>query len=428
MTYSVEAQAWLDEYEGIYADYLSCVEAAGVTLAEVGVDEQEMGDLLERVTSKGAEIRNGGASVCVNGLSQACVACTGDPGSRTFFYSLQCPRNCYFCFNCNQEDYDFFLTHDRDWAAEMNQLQAQGKALTYIGLTGGEPLLDVEKTLAFLREAHKRWPSAHLRLYTSGWNATDDVLQNLVDAGLNEIRFSIKLDEGANSYDEVMDRIRTACAIKGLDTMVEMPVIPGTLDAMKQLLLDLDAVGAFGINLLEFCYPQGPWDEFGRRGFEVRNPPFPVLYNWAYAGGLPIAGSNLDCLRLIDFALDRHLSLSVHYCSLENKHRDQVLSQNRQAHVGEPFEMDSNDYYYKTIKAFGEDALELRAYMGQQSLQGWEFDNSDTSISLAPSLVFSLGEQAPNCRRVDLFVSYNVIEPREGFYVLREVALKPCNG
>lgn len=419
MTRSNEAQAWLDEYEGIYTDYLSQVEAAGVALAAAEVDDQEKRELLDRVAAKGAEIRNGGASVCVNGLSTACVACTGDAGSQTFFYSLKCPRNCYFCFNCNQEDYEFFLTHDRDWAAEMDELQRQGKVLTHIGLTGGEPLLDPEKTLAFLHEAHKRWPHAHIRLYTSGWNATDELLQELVDAGLNEIRFSIKLDEGAESYAEVMRQIRTASAIEGLDTMVEMPVIPGTLEAMEQLLLDLDEAGAYGINLLEFCYPQGPWDEFGRRGFEVRNPPFPVLYNWGYAGGLPIAGSELDCLRLVEFALDHHLRLSVHYCSLENKHRDQVLSQNRKANVGDPYELDPQDFYYKTIKVFGDDALALRTAFEQEGVEDWDFDDSDTSLSLPPRMVTSL----PQGDR-DLFVSYNVIEPRSGSYVLRELALK----
>ena len=419
MAYSSEAQAWLDEYEGILADYLSQIEAAGVTLAEVHSGKQEKRELLARVTAKGAEIRNGNASICVNGLSTACVACTGDIGSCTFFYSLKCPRNCYYCFNCNQEDYEYFLTHDRDWASEMDEMQQQGKALTHIGLTGGEPLLDPEKTLSFLHEAHRRWPEAHIRLYTSGWNVTEELLHGLVSAGLNEIRFSVKLDEGAQSYDEVMSRIRIASGIDELDTMVEMPVIPGTFEIMKQLLLELDAAGVFGINLLEFCYPQGSWDEFGRRGFEVRNPPFPVLYNWGYAGGLPIAGSELDCLRLVEFALDQCLSLSVHYCSLENKHRDQVLSQNRNVQVGDPFELDPNDFYYKTIKIFGKEALNARELLKQQRVQGWTFDDSDTSLSIPPRFAGLL-----SAVKADLFISYNIVEPRGASFVLRELVLK----
>ena len=73
---------------------------------------------------------------------------------------------------------------------------------------------------------------------------------------------------------------------------------------MRRLLDRLDQVGAFGINLLEFCYPMGAWDEFERRGFSVKNPPFPVLYDYGYAGGLPLAGSESLCLELLEYALD----------------------------------------------------------------------------------------------------------------------------
>lgn len=419
MAQTSEAQAWLDEYDGIYRDYLASVEAAGVPLAAENDDRAKVATLVERAAAKGADVRNGGASICVNGLSTACVACTGDPGSQTFYYSLKCPRNCYFCFNVNQENYQLHLTHDRDWAAEFDEIERQERTLTHIGLTGGEPLLQPEKALAFLTEARRRWPEAHLRLYTSGWGLDEGLLHQLVDAGLDEIRFSVKSDEGQAAYDEVLSQVRLAAAVEGLDAMVEMPVIPGTLEPMKQLLRDLDDAGAFGINLLEFCYPQGPWEEFGRRGFEVRNPPFPVLYDWGYAGGLPIAGSEADCLRLVEFALDEGLSLSVHYCSLENKHRDQVLSQNRMARVGEPYELDPQDFYYKTVKAFGADAFVLKRRLEAAGAQGWSFDPSDNSLALSPSLadLFAAGE----C----LFTSYNILEDRNGDIVLRELALKP---
>ena len=58
--------------------------------------------------------------------------------------------------------------------------------------------------------------------------------------------------------------------------------IPEGLPAVVTIVLAIGVIlswsGAFGINLLEFCYPMGAWDEFERRGFSVKNPPFPVLY------------------------------------------------------------------------------------------------------------------------------------------------------
>ncbi len=44
--------------------------------------------------------------------------------------------------------------------------------------------------------------------------------------------------------------------------MVEMPVLPGALDEMKAVLIELDRLGAFGINLIELVFPFHRADEF----------------------------------------------------------------------------------------------------------------------------------------------------------------------
>ncbi|MEG0375223.1 MAG: radical SAM protein, partial [Raoultibacter sp.] len=328
--------------------------------------------------------------------------------------------SCYFCFNKNQENYQHHLVCDRDWITEFDQAQAEGLVLTHIGLTGGEPLLDPDKTVDFFSEASSRWPDAHLRLYTSGWEFDEALLHRLEQAGVDEIRFSVKLDEGIDSCRDVLAAIGMVAASDQIDAMVEMPVIPGSEDQMKQLLLQLDAVGVFGINLLEFCYPSGDWDEFGSRGFTVKNPPFPVLYDWAYAGGLPIEGSELECLRLVEFAIDEGLNLGVHYCSLENKHRDQVLTQNsRTAFTQAWYELDPDDYFYKTCKVFGDAALAARRLLERNGLDGWDFDASDNALSAHPRLAPMLRSSG-----IDAAISYNILEVRDDCFVLRELALK----
>ena len=255
--------------------------------------------------------------------------------------------------------------------------------MTHIALTGGEPLLIPEESLEFFRQARLRWPNCHLRLYTSGDLLTPNLLDQLVDAGLDEIRFSVKMDDGEAYLAQQLDRIRMACT-RDLDVMVEMPAIPGTEAAMRQLLIELDQAGAMGINLLEFCYPLTDWTPFAQRGFAVANPPFPILYDYAYSGGLPVEGSEVLCLKLVEYALDQGLGINVHYCSLENKHRDQIITLNRPAiaraksaaagtaasshatsstatvpstaasapanTLGPEYEMDPEDFFIRTIK------------------------------------------------------------------------------
>lgn len=422
MTHEVNQvlERWLAEYEDIYDEYCEFFQKRGVVFGVKDQNNEQIEEVRTDLRRKGACFRNGGASICLNGLSTACEACTGDSGSATFFISLACSRNCYFCFNPNQRDYERYLVEDRDWRAEFDQLSNDGCEMSHIALTGGEPLLHYKEALAFFKEAHRRWPHAHLRLYTNGDVLDKSLMQLLLDAGLSEIRFSIKLDDDAAARARSLEVIRMAAKFEPVDVMVEMPVIPGTLEEMKRLLLELDAAGIFGINLLEFCYPMGSWDAFAQRGFRVKNPPFPVLYDYGYAGGLPIEESELECLKLIEFALDNGLGMSVYYCSLENKHRDQVLTQNRIRDLSNPsYLLDPDDFFYKTCKVFGRDALVAQNIFEQTSFDGWHVDSEGPIVSFHPrlkSLVVGSG--------LDIVTSYNVIENREGPSMLRELALK----
>src|SRR5699024_8363953 len=60
---------------------------------------------LARLKMKKAIVRNNSKSVYVNRISSACEACQTGTGIYTSFISLNCHRDCYFCFNKNQDDY-----------------------------------------------------------------------------------------------------------------------------------------------------------------------------------------------------------------------------------------------------------------------------------------------------------------------------------
>ena len=130
---------------------------------------------------------------------------------------------------------------------------------------------------------------------------------------------------------------------------------------MRSLLRALDAQGVDGINLLEFCYPLHRWDEFARRGFTIKNPPFEVLYEYEYAGALPVAGSDEACLGLLEYALDEGLGLGVHYCSLANKNIDQVLQVNRRYPLDDRLCQLEGDGFYHVAKVFDQDVAAVQA-------------------------------------------------------------------
>ena len=117
------------------------------------------------------------------------------------------------------------------------------------------------------------------------------------------------------------------------------------------------------MNLLEFGFPLCNAEAFAQRGLKLRQNPYPILYNYWYAGGLPIAGSEAECLELMRFAFERGLRLGVHYCSLDNKNTGQIYQQNKGFLLDKAFaaahgwlHFDEGDYFLKCVKAVGDDA------------------------------------------------------------------------
>ena len=307
--------AWLSEYEKIGNDYLESLKACGIDFASRGADAAERQAVRCRLAEKGASMRLGGASVSCGPLSSACMACAADAGSRTFFLSLACNRHCYFCFNRNQEDFEAHRHLKCDWRDELDEFLDGPVPATHIALTGGEPLLHADEAVAFIERAHRKAQNCHVRLYTDGDFLNEALLARLRDAGLTELRLSIKPDE-PDAVAEACDRLALAKEFIP-QVMVEMPVIPGTDEEMQQLLLKLDDLGIFGFNLLEFGYPMRNWEPFAKRGFRIA-----AVRNCLqlHLCGRPSCRGKRACVPSPGgIRARRELKIGVHYCSLENK-------------------------------------------------------------------------------------------------------------
>lgn len=207
------------------------------------------------------------------------------------------------------------------------------RAVPLPGHHGGEPLLHPEQVNAFLRHAGQLYPDAHTRLYTCGDLLDERSLQELAESGLDEIRFSIKPPDAGDGQDRVYELMEQAVGTIPA-VVVEVPVIPGSLGQMKDLLVRSDALGISGVNLLEFCFPLHNAAEFAKRGFQLRKHPFKYLYNYWYGGGVPVAGSEAEALELLAFAEREGLRLGIHYCSSDNKNTGQIYQQNKAFFAG----------------------------------------------------------------------------------------------
>lgn len=404
-------------YVQIYQDFMELVQGMGLEI-EAQDTTAEVAHKTADLRKKGAVVRNNDKSIYVNRISPSCVACQTSIGSSTFFVSLKCHRDCFYCFNPNQENYDYYREHTRDTIAELDELRQTNPRIGYLALTGGEPLLFKDETYRFFEYARELYPASHTRLYTSGDHIDRDTLEALQKSGLKEIRFSIRMHDLAKGNRHTYDNIALAREYIP-SVMVEMPVLPGTLDEMKEVLLELDRLDIFGINLLEFCFPLNNSEVYREKNYKIKARPFRVLYDYWYAGGLPIAGSETVCLDLIDFALESGLKLGVHYCSLENKHTGQIYQQNSRQAMPKRMCFSQRDYFLKTAKVFGEDIPAVKQVFDKSGYHDYVINEQHNCLEFHVNKVSSLRKMD-----IDVGISSHVIETRENEPVLRELKVE----
>jgi pyruvate formate-lyase activating enzyme-like uncharacterized protein len=409
-------RAYADIYVQIYRDFMEKVRQMGIDV-EVEDISAQVAERIAGLQEKGAMIRNGEKSIYINRISPACQACQTGINSATFFESLKCHRDCFYCFNPNQQEYEYYQEHHRDTIGELDSMRKFNKSVKHLALTGGEPLLFKDETYRFFEHAHEQFPAAFTRLYTCGDHIDEETLERLHAVGLDEIRFSIRMHDLAKGQRRTFDRI--ALARKYIpNVMVEMPVLPNTLEEMKDILIRLEALGIFGVNLLEFCFPWNNVEIYRQLGYKIKARPYRVLYNYWYAGGLPIAGSETVCLDLMDFAIQQGMKLGVHYCSLENKHTGQIYQQNSRRAKSKIMYFSPKDYFLKSAKVFGEDIPRVRKVFEKTGYHQYKIDNEHGYLEFHVDKIRSLGKLD-----VEIGISSNVIEERDHELVLRELKI-----
>ena len=163
------------------------------------------------------------------------------------FITGVCPRHCQFCPVSDQkyqQDVTFAnerkVTDFNDLLKEAEAMQAKGA-----GITGGDPLAKLARTVEFIKKLKEQFGKEfHIHLYTSLNLVNEDTLKKLFDAGLDEIRFHLDLDN-----DKLWDNLKLA-KNHSWDVGVELPLIPGK-DYQKLIDYIKDKVDFINLNELE---------------------------------------------------------------------------------------------------------------------------------------------------------------------------------
>ena len=248
-------------------------------------------------------------SYLVGRMPDGCVLCT-QGAKLVLFVTGVCNRSCFYCpLSPERKGRDVSFANERP-VRRLEDIMEEARIMDALGtgLTGGDPLLRLERTLRYIKSLkHEFGPDHHIHLYTAQSNVTRSVLEKLRDSGLDEIRF--------HATGKAYERPIRAAANIGIDVGVEVPAIPGQSKELKEVAMMASRAGCnfMNINELEAC--QSTARAFESRGLRVVSDE-----SMAVEGSIETA---LDVAQFCEETTD----LNVHVCPSSLK--DGVQLRNR---------------------------------------------------------------------------------------------------
>ena len=280
-----------------------------------------------------------------NGEAEGCVQC--QQGSKlVLFVTGKCHWGCDYCplSDNRRETPDMFANERR--CSNFEEVIEEGHAMraTGTGITGGDPMLDFDKTLEAviaLKEAFG--PEHHIHCYTS-IPIKPEQATALGDAGLDEIRFHL-LDLSLDRYQEAVNAAHEA----GIEVGVELPAEPDKSEKLHLLLAQLHDSPVSFLNLNELEITVGNQKNMDVRGFNL-------------AGGITAAAEGSAALAIELKKAAEGLDFHLKFCTASYKDAGQL--RNRFRRRGEatlrPYEILSEDdtIVFGAIPCSLEDAAE----------------------------------------------------------------------
>ena len=232
-------------------------------------------------------------------LSPGCQFCSKE--TQIFHYiNSACTRTCFFCpQDRSKNKYSSPHTDGIPFESDADFIYfLKNFAIQSIGFTGGEALLEKDKLISRMKMArHECGENLHFRLYTNGDLLDTAIMQELLQAGLNEIRFNIS----ARDYD--LTPVKLAKSIIPV-VSVEIPAIPEHIEQVKKAMLEMEAIGVDFLNLIQLEISQDNYLKLLPCNYHVCHRQFM----------LPVFESEICVLKLMIFRQEKNLNLPVSYC------------------------------------------------------------------------------------------------------------------
>lgn len=250
-------------------------------------------------------------SIYTGELPEGCKLC--EEGAKlVLFVTGKCAKTCLFCpLSEKRKNKDIAWANERlvkspkDILEEALRMRAEGA-----GITGGDPLIRMERTLGFISFLKSNFgKDFHIHLYTASAAKREDI-RKLKEAGLDEIRFHLINYE--RNKNESIWKTAASSVNEGIDTGIEIPAVPGTEEKIISIAKKLKKTGGDFLNLNELEFSETNLSALEKLGYEFKS-------ELSYA----VKGSEETAKKVLSAFPD----FSIHYCS--SGFKDGVQLRNR---------------------------------------------------------------------------------------------------
>ncbi|MBI2572575.1 radical SAM protein [Candidatus Woesearchaeota archaeon] len=250
-------------------------------------------------------------------LPKGCEMCVRGEKVVLFVTGI-CPRKCYFCPLSDAKygkDVSFAnersLQSSQDLIKEAEMMDAKGA-----GITGGDPLIKIERTLRYIKALKDHFGKEfHIHLYTSFNLVSEKNMQQLYQAGLDEIRFHPDL-ESTRFWKHILFARKFPWSMG-----IEVPLIPTKRKELKAMIdYFCDKVDFMNFNELERADNDlSKVDELGLKTIDQ--------FSYAIEGSVELG------LELMEYVKTKKGDLPVHVCTAKLKDATQLTNRlERESH------------------------------------------------------------------------------------------------
>jgi len=279
---------------------------------------------------------------CSGTLTKGCKECV--LGNKTvLFITGKCERKCYYCpLPESRKNLDVVYANER----KLSNVNAVSEAIEEaklcsskgLGITGGNPLQVLPRTIKFVRAFKKAFGKHfHIHIYLPTDQVTQRKLEKLAKSGIDEIRFHpYFLSKDENGLKAIAD----AYALKKKyhwKVGIEIPSIPKMERQTVKFLKTVKNIDF--LNLNEFEMPSLGGENLQKRGMST------------VGNSVAIKGSQKTALNIMKALKDS--KFPIHYCSAQTKNLFQFKNRlkRRLLNVKKPYDMitEDNDLFHAAI-------------------------------------------------------------------------------